>query len=352
MALPFEEVCAAIRSRGPAAVYVLAGADGWQHRAVLSALRERVPEIGHVQMQGGRVSAGDIVAALRTVGLLPGRLVVVDDPPWILASRRSAAAEGADAGEEEASDEPADGADADERPLLRYIDAPSPGAVLVLRTTGTVDRRRRLARHAAERGVQVLAEAPRDGTPWLRARCGDRGLALPPALFEAVAARLHGATCERMANEVEKLLAYGGVDAEALDRLLPPGREERVFDLLDAAVAPGGPALALAAALLEQGEPVQLLLFLLAKQLRTIIQVAAACAGGAHPEAVAPRLGLHPFVARKALDQSRRIAADALAEAHAAVWRAELDMKTGRRFPPDALDAALLGMLRAFRGAA
>ncbi len=368
MPLPYEQLVARIRAGEVAPAYLLHGEDLLQQRAVLAALAERLPEIGRQTLDGTSCAAADVVGALRTRGLLPGRLVVVEDPRWVLPPRRTgarrdggAAAPG-DAGEEgvgpEADDAEAGGpGDGDDGPLLTYLERPAQGAVLVLRTAAAVDRRRRLAKRLASRGV-VLATvppAPADAARWMRARARDHGLVLDDALWERLTSRLHGASCERMENELAKLAAWASaapLDAQALDRLLPPTHEERVFDLLDAVTLDqGARALGIAAALRAQGEPVPLLLYLLAKHLRTLVLVADACRGGGPPEAAAARLGLHPYVARKAWQQGRRFSPAALAASWQAVWEAEVFFKSGRLDDDRALDHALLGVLQAQRPA-
>ena len=345
MPLPYETVALAIRRGQVAPVYLLAGPDGLQRAEVITALRERVHELGVQRVDGGGVGPADVVGVLRTPSFVPGRLVIVDDPPWVLPPRR-----GGDA-DSEAEPEGAKGKAPQEKPLLDYLEAPATGAVLVLAAQGEADKRRRLTKRAAERGVFVEAVPPRDPTPWLRERAEHLGLRLSPALLDALSARLRlsSATCERMDQELRKLQAYGpGLDRETLDLLVPPDHEERLYDLVDAVLdGQVGRALQLAATLREQGEPVARMIYALGNQLRTLVLVADACRGGVRPEAVAGKLGLHPFVARKALDQSRRLQPEAVADASEAVWRAEFGLKSGAVDEAAALDAAVLGVLRA-----
>lgn len=344
MPLPYETVALAVRRGQVAPVYLITGPDGLQHAEILAALRERVHELAVQRVEGSAVTPADVVGLLRTPSFVPGRLVIVDDPPWVLPARGSTT--DADDGAETASTK---GKAPPEKALMDYLDAPAAGAVLVLATRGEADKRRRLTKHAAERGVLLEAVPPRDPTPWLRDRAAEVGLSLRPQALEALSARLGGATCERMDQELRKLADYGpGLDAKMLDLLVPPDHEERLYDLVDAVLAgQAARALQLASALRQQGEPVPRVLYALGSQLRSMVLVADACRGGARPEAVAGRLGLHPFVARKALDQSRRLHPEAVAQASEAVWRAEFDLKTGRLDESGALNAAVIGILGA-----
>lgn len=342
--LPYETVALAIRRGQVAPVYLITGPDGLQHAEVIGALRERIHELGVQRVDGAGTTPPDLVGLLRTPSFVPGRLVIVDEPPWVLPARGGSGE--ADAGAESAG---AKGKAPPEKALLDYLDAPAAGAVLVLASRAEADKRRRLTKRAAERGVLLEAAPPRDPTPWLRERAAQVGLSLRPPMLEALSARLAKATCERMDQELQKLQAYGpGLDAKALDLLVPPDQEERLYDLVDAVLAgQAGRALQLASTLRQQGEPVPRVLYALGNQLKSIVLVADACRGGTRPEAVAGRLGLHPFVAKKALDQSRRLHPEAVAQAAEAVWRAEFDLKSGRLDEAAALDAAVIGILGA-----
>ncbi len=365
MPLPFEGVAQAIRRGQVAPAYVLAGPDGLQQAEVLEALRARVPELGQQRLAGEEVTPKDVVGALRTVSFVPGRLVVVEDAPWIAAPKR-----GGDGGDSEDGEGAGDGEGAQappartpsppspaskrgrsskagvDQPLLDYLERPVAGAILVLRQQAPADRRRRLVKRVADCGVLLETVAPRDNGPWMRAEMRRLGLEVG-ALLPLLGARLRGADCTRVRSELQKLAEYGpGLDARALDALIPAAEEERIYDLVDAAIAGEGErAFQLAEALRAQGEPVPRLLYSLASQLLTLVRVGAACRGGARLDAVAAELGLHPFVARKALEQSRAVSAAAAAAALQALWEAEFGFKTGRLGDAPALERALAGML-------
>ncbi len=344
MPLPFEVLARDVQAGRVAPAYILAGPDGFQQSEVLAALRATVAEFGHERLDGSLVAPKDVVGALRSVSLVPGRLVVVDDAPWIVASKRGEAGEGRAEGKAGAVPEQA---------LLDYLDQPARGAALVLRAAALPDKRRRLVKRVVERGVVLECVPPRDNGPWLRERCRALGLRLTPEVFALVASRLHGADCGRMNAELRKLAACGAeIPPDVLEALLPPGQEERIYELVDAAVAGrAAEACALAAALRAQGEPVPRLLYSLGMHLRALVQVSAACRGGMRPETVAPGLGLHPFVARKAWDQARRLDDATVAAALEAVWEAEFGFKTGRLEEGMALDLALLRVVLAVRTA-
>lgn len=375
MPLPFEGVAQAIRRGQVAPAYVLAGPDGLQQAEVLEALRSRVPELGQQRLDGQEVTPKDVVGALRTVSFVPGRLVVVEDAPWIAAPKRGGEVGDGDGEDAEGVETPASAEPPSsepparkrgrpskagvDQPLLDYLERPAVGAILVLRQQAPADRRRRLVKRIADCGVLLDTVAPRDNAPWMREEVRRLGLEVPGGLLPLLGARLRGADCTRVRSELRKLADHGpGLDARALDALIPAPEEERIYDLVDAAIAGEGErAFHLAEALRAQGEPVPRLLYSLASQLLTLVRVGAACRGGARLDAVAAELGLHPFVARKALEQSRAVAPAAAAAALQAVWEGEFGFKSGRLGDGAALERALAGILVALhrghgRGAA
>ena len=335
MPLPFEGLVEAVGRGQVKACYLLAGPDGLQQRAVLRALGPLAGPIGPTVLQGPACTPADVVGALESPSLGGGRVVVVEDCPWVVApSTEGGRAKG------------------EEQPLVAWLQRPAVGAVLVLRSNVPADRRRKLVRAVEEVGAHLATVAPRDQGEWLRRQGAAVGLQLGRGLWAVLSARLDGETCERMATEVAKLQAYGpGLDEHALDALVPPTVQERTYDLVDACIqGDGRRVLDLAEALVQQGEPVPKLLFTLGAQLRTLAEVAGRCRDGSRPESHASALGIHPFVAKKALSQAERLGVSAWARACRAVWTAELAWKSGQWQERTALDQAVLGVLEAARG--
>jgi DNA polymerase-3 subunit delta len=315
--MEFERVAAAIEAGGAAPAYVLHGPERLPQRLVLTALRRRLglAELGEVTFDGARTSGAEIAAALAAPSLFGGRLVLVEE--WPL--------------------DPVE-------PLLAYLDHPAPDAALVVRCAA-LDRRRRLCKRLLEVGVAVDCRPPRpaEAVAWLRRR------GLSPRVADLLAARVPP-SFDLLDRELEKLSAYGAADEAAVVALVPPAREERVFDLLDAvAERRAERAAELAARLLDQGEEPLGLLALLAHQVRLVLRAGALARRGLPPGEIAGRTGAHPFAVRRALEQARRFGPDELAAGLEAIWAAEWSVKAGRRDEAAALELALLSLVRAVR---
>ncbi len=346
MTLPYEQIVDAVGQGEVAPVYLLAGPDVLQVHAVLSALRDLLfPgsawEMGLVHLAGAAVRPAEVVAALRGRSLVGRVLVIVEEAPWFGARER---AEG-------------ESKERDDDTLLAYLERPLPQNVLVLRTTTEADRRRRLYRKIAECGVVLAAVPPKPpaSTEWVQRHAARIGLHLTAEEVSLVTVR-SGGSCSQMDTELTKLAAWAGppgrIPREAFDLLVPPTSEERVFDLIDAAVAgEGEEALRIGAAMHQQGEAIPLLLFLLAKQLRTLIAMEELVRNGTADSAT-KQLNLHPFVAQKARQQVRRWTIPALVEGLEAIWRADISYKSGATDEESALYQALVGIVKAAHGSA
>lgn len=111
--------------------------------------------------------------------------------------------------------------------------------------------------------------------------------------------------------ELQKLVAYvgskGQVGRGEINLLVPESRESRVFALTDAVLARNREqSLYVLEELLRQGETPIGLVGLLAYQVRVVGLAKAALEEGTKPYDVARTLKVHPFVAQKAVAQSRR----------------------------------------------
>ncbi len=350
-------------------MYLLAGPDGFQHRAVVDALRaafvpEGLREAAEADLDGPALQPADVVGVALTPSFVGRRLVIVHDAPWFAAPRGRAAraeaagegdceVEGEDAGEggePEAAGTPETAAPAGRRgramkatksdplgPLIAYLDNPPPDTVVVFRSQQPADSRRKIVKRLAEVGAVLAAAAPagEELAPWCVARAGAHGVRLQPAAAAALCARVP-ASLDLLDQELAKLAAYvgdgGSIGTDAVQALVAPSREESVFALMDAvAEGRGRDAFGLLRQMLYQGEAPLGIMALLARQVRLLVLGRDTLDAGGGPDRLAAAAGgLHPYVARRMLGQARAFAEPDLEAALEAVWEAEWAVKSGR----------------------
>lgn len=222
--------------------------------------------------------------------------------------------------------------EADHDALIAYLergDSPTIG-IFVARD---LDRRRRLFLTFKRLGkvIEVRPLPPRDLPGWVAQRFAAAGKRPAPGAAESLVA-LAGGSLRDLDHEVEKVVAYVGdrsqitrADVEAIATRVG---DASIFTLVDA-VGGGDAAGSLRALhdILSTHEPLQVL-FMVARQFRLILR--AHTLGGRHGAgALAERLGVHPFVARKVVQQARGYRTDQFPGIFAALEAADRAIKTG-----------------------
>ena len=175
---------------------------------------------------------------------------------------------------------------------------------------------------AVEKGSGVLVDCPRPSARQLprlaKQYLQEAGLGVDEdglyALVDAV-----GEDLGALIQAVEKLSLYklgkGRVSVDDVSMVVADTRNESVFELLDA-VAEGNQRKALGGLrrMLRDGQSPLALLSHLTRHFRNMAQVQALSKRGESQKSIQTALGLHPFVVKKALQQSRRFTTQQLAQ--------------------------------------
>lgn len=183
----------------------------------------------------------------------------------------------------------------------------------------------------------------------VKARGGTVALDALRALVEAV-----GSDLWQMNGEIEKLVAFANgkpVTVEMVKKLVRASFDDQIFALVDA-VAQRRTQEALR--LLEEerlsGAADGYIFSMLSRQVRILL--GARCVLDENPRAtkdiIASELGIHPFVASKAISQARSFTRQSLETAHDLLYRLDLGTKQGRYQDDLAVDlavSALVGQL-------
>jgi len=258
----------------------------------------------------GEVAAHEVFDELRTVPFLglPGRRsVVVEDGAAFLKA----------CGEQ----------------LTAYLAAPSTTATLIL-CVPRMDRRTRVARAIAARGAVVDCSRPTwsEAREWLQAEAARRGKRLSrgavPALMDAV-----GGNLLALRSELDKLAAYCGEDEviteEAVAEVVPQARSRTVFDLFNAlAAGQAADAFRLCRQLTSRREAPELIVAMLARQVRRLWQVKRLQGQGRSPRDIARDMGMQDWMVRQARQASERLSDEWFVRALKLLADADYESKT------------------------
>lgn len=199
-----------------------------------------------------------------------------------------------------------------------------------------VDRRHLLFTYLSKHGV--VREFPllqgAELLRWIEQRAKMLHATIEPAAAQRLV-ELAGNDSRLLANELAKLASYvgrnGKIDLRAVDRLVTDQQEQNLFAFLDELSSRRlGPALRGARALIEDGQAPPYVLFMLARQIRILLQVRQLLSQRRRADEIAAELNLKPFVARKATEQARNFSLTELIHAHDRLLELDHAIKTGR----------------------
>lgn len=177
---------------------------------------------------------------------------------------------------------------------------------------------------------------------WLADRAKRERVKLPrPAAAHLI--ELSGTDSRTLVTELHKLAAYvgtgGTITPDVIDLLIADSSESNLFAFIDS-LGSRQPAAALAGlrGLLDDGQAPAYIIFMLMRQVRILLGVAALQAERLRPEEMASQLRQKPFVVRKALEQLRSFRPEELEALHDRLLATDHAIKTGRQQAEVALE--------------
>jgi DNA polymerase III subunit delta len=243
-------------------------------------------------------------------------------------------------------------------PLERALASMPPETVLVMVARGKAQPR--LCKATEKAGGEVRDyEAPnsRQLGKWTIERAAEQNLKLD-AEGARTLVQLVGPRQQRLAREVERLalLAYpeGRLTAQQVAELAAGEATLQAYDLADAIVAGDERhALALAERLTAQGEAPGRLLYTVVRRLRDVHRAAELLDAGVRESDATGKLGMPPWLAKRAISAARKAGRQKLEDAICAFARLEIDLRGGglrADFSLDEETALSLAIVRACGG--
>ena len=319
----------------PPRVYIFHGEDELSCSEALISLRQRLgpPEMAALNtsvLDGRSVTVGQIQDACDTVPFLSDRRLVIVEG---LLSRLTAARQ------------------KEVQALSAYLDRLPETTRLVFVERGTLGDDHPILKKVRQHphGYIKRFTPPHRLEGWIVQRVKRKGGAITPQAASALAEAV-GPDLRQLDQELEKLMAYAGVgeaiQPEDVERLVSAAQEANIFAMVDAlGRRDGEKAARLLHRLLEEGQHPLALLAMIVRQFRLLIQVKELTGAGARTEAIARRLRLHPFVARKLYAQAQNFSTAQLERIYRYLLETDLAIKTGEMADVVALDLLIAGLV-------
>ncbi|MBM6828533.1 DNA polymerase III subunit delta [Anaerotignum lactatifermentans] len=223
-----------------------------------------------------------------------------------------------------------------------------PESTCLLFVEEKAEKNNRLYKAVAKHGIAVdfkpLTE--KEIVSWLKKSCKDQGLSLADSTAVYLL-RITDNSMENLVREIGKLTAYKGesgeITKEDVDAVCSISLEARIFDLVRA-VAEGRTeqTTTLYRNLLRMKESPFLVLSLVTRQFRLILETALLSLQGEPNSEIASKLEIREFAVRDYLKQSKSFSKEQLQEALRDCLQTDLEIKGGRMEEELAVELLLL----------
>lgn len=296
---------------------LLYGPDEFTRSEALAAIKARVPEdvadLNISTLDGRRLTVDELATACEAMPFLADqRIVIVRD---LLKHQKA-------------------GKNRDE--LRAYLERIPAYCDLVLVESDDFDKRSTLFTYL-KKVAEVREFLPREAGDllrWLGERARERDVTLDGAAAQRLI-MLAGNDGRSLVNELGKLAGYvgrgGRIGVREVDLLVADDQEQNLFSFIDELGARRrSAALTSLRRLLDDGQAVQYILFMIARQVRILLGVKEFAAQRMRPDDIATQLGQKPFVVRKAIEQARGFSDTDLRLLHQRLLELDHASKTGR----------------------
>lgn len=198
-----------------------------------------------------------------------------------------------------------------------------------------VDKRNKLYKAVNSKGYAVELSTQDEGTlkRWVSNLVRRENKEMSEAVITYFIGKV-GTDMEKIQRELEKVICYAidrnTLTKEDVDAVCVTQLSNHIFEMVDAvAVGNQKRALDLYYELLALKEPAMRILYMLARQYRILFHVKALANQGYGRKEIASKAGIHPFVAGKNIEQSKRFKMKELRGVMEEAAQLEQDVKTG-----------------------
>jgi len=283
----------------------------YMDRLAAAVVPEDARDMNATRMEGKTVTTTAIEDAAETLPFLnEHRLVIVKDSGLFDAGRK------------------------DESEKLAAYLPEAPEFTVLLFVEEKVDKRGRLYKTLDKIGYAAEMKTPeeRELAAWAGRRLQDAGLSISAgAAMHLLRTTAHN--MEALHTETEKLITYkqqGEITTADIDDICTKALATRIFDLTDAIGAKDADkALGIYANMILMKESPLMILSMMARQFRIILQCGYLASRKVPSAEAAKQIGVHPFVAKESMRQSARFTGATLKQALRDCLDTDVAIKTG-----------------------
>jgi DNA polymerase-3 subunit delta len=214
-----------------------------------------------------------------------------------------------------------------------------------------IDKRLRIYKTVNKSGlvVEFPYQKPVDLTKWVIkvAKAYKKKISMDTA---SILVERSGQEMTEILNEIEKLVAYTAerklITIDDVKEVCNTSIKSRIFDLTDAIVAKDvAGSLKYLDDMLTLREPIPMIIFMIARQFRQILQVKILMENGADLREIASNLKVSPYIAGKIQKQSENFTLQWLNQTMENIFECDLSIKTGKMKDKTAIELLIAKLL-------
>jgi len=225
--------------------------------------------------------------------------------------------------------------------ILAELEKNTDDIVLVFYEAGLPDKRESLYKKLSKEKFKEEFPLLDPGSllRWMKKEVEEKGGSISHSALSILASFV-GNDLWQMEQELNKLLSFTkNIDEDAVKELIKKEAKGNIFDLVDAVGKRDYKTSALKLhELLESGENEILILTMLVRQIRIIIQSKELIEKGQREMDISKALACHPFVVKKAVIQSGNFTFEELKDIYKMLLETDHSLKRGTKEPKVALD--------------
>ncbi|MEK7528533.1 MAG: DNA polymerase III subunit delta [Patescibacteria group bacterium] len=310
-------------------IFLFFGADTYSMNEKISFwksefIKKHGGDINLDEMDGAVVVSGSLVSILTAVPFLgEKRLVIVRDYMAKYKTR----------GDE--NDQKKNPALEDQKKTAELIEKIPEFCIVVFAERSVPDKRSSLYKRLQKHGT-LMEFNPLEGSKllaWIQRETKKLGVEIEQKAALTLM-DLVGGDLFRMGNEIRKLASfadYRAINENDIDLLVDTTLDTSIFKLTDAlALKNARQCLGILEQLIESGEDPHMILFMIIRQFRLMIQIKDFASHRVSQNEMISKLGVHPFVVKSTLNQCNAFSFEKLSEMYAHLLDIETKMKTGK----------------------
>ncbi len=232
--------------------------------------------------------------------------------------------------------------DGDEKYFIDHLDNIPESTVIVFAVYGEIDKRKTLVKKISKKGIVFNCDklSDMDLFKWVKKKFDANNAIIdnPQVMYfieqEGYRDKSSEKTLSDLENEINKISSFVGkenkVTNDIIDKLSQKKVENDIFKLIDyIGEKKSSDAMKILNDMISEGESVLAIFAMIAKQFKIVMQVRQLQIDGYTSKVIAEKLSIHPFVAGKALKQTKNFSDESIIDMLNYILESDYKIKNG-----------------------